>query len=229
MSFRPGPGPTGTRNVPPKGYVAGLGRGAAGFTTRSDIGPISSSTTPALDTSLLDGSGGSRASEVRAAKLQMKSLQQQQQQQHQQQQNHSAPLMAPAGPFGFAPQGYVAGSGRGASFKREDDNEGDAGPMNFDSFGGYNENLFGSTPYDDDDEEADIIYNAIDERMNTSKKRKIQEGTEDTDNPTMAKIGDQFRDLKDKLAQVTEEEWAAIPAVADYRFVISYATSLHGF
>lgn len=23
----------------PKGYVAGLGRGAAGFTTRSDIGP----------------------------------------------------------------------------------------------------------------------------------------------------------------------------------------------
>ena len=26
----------------PKGYIAGLGRGAAGFTTRSDIGPASS-------------------------------------------------------------------------------------------------------------------------------------------------------------------------------------------
>lgn len=102
MSFRPGPGPTGTRNAPPKGYVAGLGRGAAGFTTRSDIGPISSSGTSNLD-STLDGSG-SRAAEMRAAKLQMKSLQQQQQQQ----QIQSTTLMAP-GPFGLAPQGYIAG------------------------------------------------------------------------------------------------------------------------
>jgi pre-mRNA-processing factor 6 len=115
------------------------------------------------------------------------------------------------------------GSGRGAGFKKENDNEDDGGPMGFDSFGGYNENLFGSTPYDDDDEEADKIYNAIDERMNASKKRKTLDGTGDqagNGNETMSKIGDQFRDLKEKLAEVTEEEWAAIPAVADYRFVV---------
>jgi len=100
-SFRPGPGPTGLRNVPPKGYVAGLGRGAAGFTTRSDIGGAVSSTNTGLnlDSSHLDGSG-SRAAEMRAAKLQMKNLQQQQQQQS---------ISAVPGPFGAAPQGYIAG------------------------------------------------------------------------------------------------------------------------
>jgi len=61
--------------------------------------------------------------------------------------------------------------------------------------------------------------------MNGAKKRKTNDTVgadkqdENTENPTMAKIGDQFRDLKEKLAEVTEEEWAAIPAVADYRFV----------
>eukprot|EP00586_Coscinodiscus_wailesii_P010237 CAMPEP_0172497990 /NCGR_PEP_ID=MMETSP1066-20121228/107769_1 /TAXON_ID=671091 /ORGANISM="Coscinodiscus wailesii, Strain CCMP2513" /LENGTH=46 /DNA_ID= /DNA_START= /DNA_END= /DNA_ORIENTATION= len=34
-------------NTPaPRGYIPGLGRGAAGFTTRSDIGPMTSA--PAL-------------------------------------------------------------------------------------------------------------------------------------------------------------------------------------
>jgi hypothetical protein len=95
MSFRPGPGPTGTRNVAPKGYVAGLGRGAAGFTTRSDIGPLNSSG----GETVTDGSG-SRAAEMRAAKLQMKNLQQQ---------NQNSTNLLVTNPFGLAPQGYVAG------------------------------------------------------------------------------------------------------------------------
>ena len=33
----------------PKGYIAGLGRGAAGFTTRSDIGPASSRPSTSTD------------------------------------------------------------------------------------------------------------------------------------------------------------------------------------
>ena len=72
----------------PKGYVPGMGRGAAGFTTRSDIGNMASSENA-------DGAGGSRAAEARAAKLAAS-----------QQQNASR--------FGQAPSGYVAGSGRGA-------------------------------------------------------------------------------------------------------------------
>ncbi|KAI2502949.1 HAT (Half-A-TPR) repeat [Fragilaria crotonensis] len=53
MSFRP-------KTQAPKGYVPGLGRGAAGFTTRSDIGPAATGPVP-------DVSGGSRAAEARRA------------------------------------------------------------------------------------------------------------------------------------------------------------------
>lgn len=44
------------RLAPPPSYVAGAGRGAQGFTTRSDIGP-------ARDQSLADGDGAGAAEE----------------------------------------------------------------------------------------------------------------------------------------------------------------------
>ncbi len=200
MSFRP------IRKQAPKGYIPGLGRGAAGFTTRSDIG----SAAPAAASSEGDGAttttgvggSGSRAAELRAAKMAQRKLQQNQQQQ--------------AGPFGAAPSGYVAGSGRGAGYFAGggEDGQNENGPsgMPNNRAGGSSEN-----PYDDDDDAADAIYNAIDERMNAKNKKRKADGSASNEPESQSQqIGNQFRDLKEQLANVTEDEWASIPDVGDY-------------
>lgn len=130
----------------------------------------------------------------------------------QQQQQKAQP---PQTLFGQAPVGYVAGAGRGAStYGGGDDDDGPTGSgsvMEGSLFSGKDQQ------FDDDDDEADRIYDAIDERM-SSKRRKhnnSQNGGNGADGGGSA-IGDQFRELKQKLADVTEEEWAAIPDVGDY-------------
>ena len=148
-SYRPGPTglPKGAAPAvapgqsrwgkPPPNYVPGLGRGAAGFTTRSDLG-ASSSAAPAASSGT-----GSRSAAAFAARK-----------------RGGAPDVAkPAG--------------------------------------------------DAEDDEADRIYAAIDERMANKRKLGDAEGGGD-------KIGDQFRELKEKLADVTEDQWSAIPEVGDY-------------
>ena len=163
-SFRGGTKPA------PRGYVPGLGRGAAGFTTRSDIGPMA--TVESTET-------GSRASGQRAA-------------------------------FGQAPKGYVAGAGRGAGTTSSQND----GPTGYDEFSGYDERPNTQQRYDQDDDEADNIYAAIDERMNSKRKRddKAEELSTQT---SRERIGAQFRELKEKLADVTEDEWMNIPDVGD--------------
>ena len=152
MSFR---GKTAPRN-----YVAGVGRGAAGFTTRSDVGPATASAPAGT---------GSRSSSV-------------------------------------------FGGGQGQAPPPKD--VGDAAVE-----GGQ---------YDDDDDEADQVWAAIDERMRSRrrKKRRKQKDTEEAEDTTdddgggrqqaRARIGSQFRELKEKLADVTEDQWASIPDVGDY-------------
>lgn len=76
--------------------------------------------------------------------------------------------------------GYIAGRGRGMGDLAKSNSEGAAGrgrgrggggaaaggaagavdlsESNYDEFSGYQERLFGDTPYDNDDEEADRIY-----------------------------------------------------------------------
>ena len=70
--------------------------------------------------------------------------------------------------------------------------------------------------FDDDDDEADRIYNAIDERMSSKRRKHNNDGGDSSSNNNSSAIGDQFRDLKQKLADVTEDEWAAIPDVGDH-------------
>jgi pre-mRNA-processing factor 6 len=220
--------------APPKNYIPGLGRGAAGFTTRSDLGPMAapvpgignaSVTSSATGGSSIDAvimpvlSGvGSRSAELREAKMRMKQLQQQQQQQQQSQLNQ----------FGVAPKNYVGGMGRGAGVKgsaslsaNHDEGE-DEGGASFDPFDGYqNQRLFGdeSTPYDEEDEEADRIYRQIEQqRINKKRKKHNAEKEEETNNNSNnnTAIGVQFRELKEQLATVSEEQWMAIPDVGDY-------------
>lgn len=169
-SFRP-------KASAPKGYVPGLGRGAAGFTTRSDIGPAVQG--PTGDVS------GSRSAELRAAR------------------------------FGAAPKGYVPGAGRGAGSTTG--GGGDDGPTGYDTFDGYKERLFQNQPYEQDDEEADNIYAAVEERMNAKRRKRDKTfETGETGKSSRQKISSQFRELKEKLADVTEDQWASIPDVGDY-------------
>lgn len=170
----------------PQGYVAGVGRGAMGFTTRSDIGPA----------------------------------------------RPAAGVLDPQ--FGQAPAGYIAGQGRGMGELARDQGEtakpkgpqeevdrGDYSESNYDEFSGYSGSLFASagTPYDEEDAEADQIYESVDEFMDgRHKRRREQQMLEAQKNKKNFKptITDQFADLKRELGTVSFEEWDAIPDVGDH-------------
>lgn len=144
----------------PPGYVPGVGRGATGFTTRSDIGPARESTDAPEDRN-------------RAAK-------------------------------------------RGA--ENEDAEAENLNENNYDEFNGYGGSLFSKGVYEKDDEEADKVYWAIDQRQD--ERRKVQRERREQEQlekfrRERPKIQQQFADLKLKLAEVSTEEWDNLPEVAD--------------
>ncbi|KAK2076843.1 hypothetical protein QBZ16_005070 [Prototheca wickerhamii] len=131
---------------PPPGYVAGLGRGASGFTTRSDIGP-------------------------------------------------SMP----------APEAQ-------AENKEDDESK-------FDEFLGNDAGALAATgAYDDEDREADEVWEKLDERMDERRKaQREQRMKEELDKFRMSnpKIGDLFKDLKRGLADLDTSAWEGIPDIGD--------------
>jgi pre-mRNA-processing factor 6 len=174
-----GPKTAPTYNIPaPSNYVAGIGRGAMGFTTRSDIGP------------------------ARAA---------------------------PTVDFGAPPAGYVAGRGRGMGDLAKSLGEVNAPPAetdhadysesNYDEFSGYGERLFTAGAYEEDDVEADQIYGAVDEQMDSRRKRSREKqllAEQKKAKFERPRIADQFMDLKRELSNVTAEQWDAIPDAGDH-------------
>ena len=83
-----------------------------------------------------------------------------------------------------APPGYIAGRGRGAvGFQTRSDignasadkpKEASLDNSQFDNFSGYSGSIV-SQEYDREDEDADKIYEAIDQRMQARRKRKRDE------------------------------------------------------
>jgi len=171
----------------PHAYVAGAGRGAVGFTTRSDIGPSRQAVVP-VD----------------------RSISAQKDRQRQQ-------VMS----FGTAPTGYVAGAGRGAAAlvgaeapgtgaSREED----LSETQFDAFAGYAGALFGNSSYDIEDQEADRVFKAIDERMDSKRKiRRLQLEKKQWNeyHRKRPRISEMFRKEKQDLSTLSNEEWANIP------------------
>lgn len=142
----------------PPGYVAGVGRGATGFTTRSDIGPARDDTN---------------------------------------------------------------GPPRKSAKKNDDEDEDEfLNESNYDEFAGYGGSLFNKDPYEEDDEEADKIYEQIDkhldERGKSLREAKTRQELEKY-RQERPKIQQQFTDLKASLRKVSEEEWMSIPDVGDAR------------
>ncbi|KAI9812607.1 MAG: hypothetical protein M1827_004596 [Pycnora praestabilis] len=153
----------------PENYVAGLGRGATGFTTRSDLGPARE---------------GPSEEQIKEA------------------------LAKRAAQLGAAPP-----TAYGAPEKKDDDEDDDRYQDPENEVG-----LFANGQYDRDDDEADRIYQEIDEKMDRRRKirREAREQKErdeyERNNP---KIQQQFADLKRALGSVTDEDWASIPEVGD--------------
>ncbi|KAI6716059.1 hypothetical protein JHW43_001443 [Diplocarpon mali] len=188
----------------PENYVAGLGRGATGFTTRSDLGPAREG--PSEDQ--IKEALAKRAAQLGAA----------------------------------APTAY------GATEKKEEENDDDERFQDPENEVG----LFAGGAYDKDDDEADRIYQEVDERMDRRRKarrlvfpfpddylvpfcadglsymqideqitdvstyREAREKAEqeeyERNNP---KIQQQFADLKRALTTVSDEDWANLPEVGD--------------
>ncbi|KAH8676735.1 putative Pre-mRNA-splicing factor prp1 [Tricladium varicosporioides] len=186
----------------PENYVAGLGRGATGFTTRSDLGPAREG--PSEDQ--IKEALAKRAAQLGAA----------------------------------APTAY------GAPEKKEDDDDDERFQDPENEVG-----LFAGGAYDKDDDEADRIYQEVDEKMDRRRKarrlvspsfcplyytvtnglsflqideqitdvstyREAREKAEqeeyERNNP---KIQQQFADLKRALGTVSDEDWANLPEVGD--------------
>lgn len=156
---------------PPPGYVAGLGRGATGFTTRSDIGPA-----------------------------------------------RAAPDLPDRVP------GVPAAAPRKEEEEGEEEDEKDKEKkydenQKFDEFEGNDVGLFASGEYDEDDKEADEVWEAVDARMDSRRKdrreQRLKEEIEKyrANNP---KITEQFADLKRKLVTMSGDEWESIPEIGDY-------------
>eukprot|EP00741_Cyanophora_paradoxa_P005336 tig00000880_g5175.t1 len=203
------------------GYVAGLGRGAVGFTTGMETGGARLATTKEV-------------TNLRVSK----DLQQ-----------ATPNLGAPKKDFGPAPSNYVAGAGRGASgfgrggslgngiveqaeiqkamqaiMKRkleEGDDDGNYDDANYDEFSGFGGSLFNTNmPYEDDDREADEIYEAVDDYMDRRRRAKREaKAAEESERQRKEKpkIQQQFADLKRGLAQLSDSDWANIPEVGDHR------------
>ncbi|KAJ8508012.1 hypothetical protein ONZ45_g9676 [Pleurotus djamor] len=137
----------------PASYVAGLGRGASGFTTRSDIGPAR------------EGPSAEVIAEAQARRGEE----------------------AEVDPDQF----------------QDPDNE----------YG-----LFAGTTYEQDDEEADKIYEQVDVAMDARRRarREVREQEELAKyRAERPKIQQQFSDLKRGLSSVTDDEWENIPEVGN--------------
>jgi pre-mRNA-processing factor 6 len=189
--------------VAPENYVAGLGRGATGFTTRSDLGPARE---------------GPSEDQIKEA------------------------LAKRAAALGSAPP---TAYGVPEKKEEEDDDERFQDPEN-------EVGLFAGGAYDKDDDEADRIYQEVDEKMDRRRKARrlvslfhsapyyphntnglsyIPVDEQITDHSTYRearekaereeyernnpKIQQQFADLKRALGTVSDEDWANLPEVGD--------------
>lgn len=159
----------------PANYVAGLGRGATGFTTRSDIGPAREPQDPAYVHRTFHKLDlwQSRFINTIFIHLTREAL-------------------------------------KAAAAKKPDDDDDEERYQDPDNEVG----LFSGAPYEEDDEEADKVWEMIDAKMDERRKarREAREKEElEKYRSERPKISQQFADIKRTLSTVDEDAWNAIP------------------
>lgn len=130
------------------------------------------------------------------------------------------------------PPGYIPGIGRGASgfSTRADVGTGRLAPQHRRGDGDDEEDHDGryadvdengmliEDQMDKEDEEADEIYKAVEERLRLRHKKRVRLDDADDiagERGNLAKISKQFVDLKKELSTVSDEQWANLPEVGD--------------
>ena len=102
--------------------------------------------------------------------------------------------------------------------KPEEEKEADLGDANYDEFSGYSGSLFQKGSFDKDDDDADRIYDLVDARMETRRK-KARDAQEKLDIAKMRaetpNLTQQFSDLKRELGKLSEEEWMQLPGAQE--------------
>ncbi|ORM39405.1 Protein STABILIZED1 [Babesia sp. Xinjiang] len=129
-------------------------------------------------------------------------------------------------PFGKPPPGYIPGRGRGAtSFAGGVSRDDVSDAVDLSVVGGEdtlnleNEQLFKDAEYDDEDREADLIYEFIDNRMDERRRSRRESHIraevtrQRAEKPT---IHQQLAPLKRELESLTMEDWESIPSIGDY-------------
>lgn len=124
-----------------------------------------------------------------------------------------------------APVGYIAGIGRGATGFTTRSDIGNArlppqqrqvGSDDEDNFQDVDESgLLVDSLENKEDEEADAIYQEIDNRLKHRNKRKLSPDDANENEDNITKISNQFVDLKKNLSSITEDQWANLPEVGD--------------
>jgi len=103
----------------------------------------------------------------------------------------------------------------------EEDNDGnkeDLGDANYSEFFGYGGALFGDTPYEQDDKEADLIWEAVDDKMDMRRKerREARERLEMRKyRSKLPTLHSQFADIKRDLQDLSKDDWLNIPDAND--------------
>ncbi len=113
---------------------------------------------------------------------------------------------------------------------QQDNDRGDYSESNYDEFSGYGEKLFTTSNYEEDDAEADKIYDTVDEIMDSRRKRsREQQMLLEKKRAKSVRIADQFADLKEQMANVTTAEWESIPEVGDHSLRLTQSRKKESF
>jgi len=96
--------------------------------------------------------------------------------------------------------------------------EQDLGDSNYSEFFGYGGSLFNNTPYEQDDREADAVWEAIDDRMDMRRKERRESREREELRKYRAKLPtlhSQFADIKRDLSELSKDDWINIPEAND--------------
>ena len=87
------------------------------------------------------------------------------------------------------------------------------GPIDAPTNGAEDQGLIATPAKTAEDEEADLIYNAIEERLKKKRTTKQQQPEQAVESERLVQVAD----LKPELERVSMEEWAALPEATDFR------------
>jgi pre-mRNA-processing factor 6 len=95
----------------------------------------------------------------------------------------------------------------------------DYSESNFNKWNGYEENLFQTQEYDEEDKDADVQYNMVDLYMDERRKKKKEQKEIETlmkmrnEKPT---IRQSFSDIRSELRKLSKDDWEKIPDIQDF-------------